>query len=209
MAKLSYEQFEEMLIERHGRSVHQKLKAATVGIAGLGGLGSNVAVSLARIGIGKLIIADFDVVDPSNLNRQQYFIDQLGTNKVAALTDNLKRINPYINIDGFPVKLTPDNIRTTFNGCRIVAECFDKAQQKQMLVETVLNMMNDVIIVAVSGLGGYGKSNEIQTRRISDRLILIGDSSSGIEAGFSLMAPRVAIAAGHQANAIVELIIEG
>jgi sulfur carrier protein ThiS adenylyltransferase len=209
MAKLSSEQFEEMLIERHGKSVHQKLKAATVGIAGLGGLGSNVAVSLARIGVGKLIIADFDVVEPSNLNRQQYFIDQLGANKVEALTENLKRINPYIKIDGHPVKLTPDNIQKTFSGCRIIAECFDKAQQKQMLVETVLNTMNDVIIVAVSGLGGYGKSNEIQTRRLSDRLILIGDSSSGIEAGFSLMAPRVAIAAGHQANAIVELIIEG
>jgi sulfur carrier protein ThiS adenylyltransferase len=209
MTKLSYEQFEEMLIERHGRSVHNKLKSATVGIAGLGGLGSNVAVSLARIGIGKLIIADFDVVEPSNLNRQQYFIEQLGTNKVAALTENLKRINPYIKIDGHSVKLTPDNIPTIFKDCRIVAECFDKAQQKQMLVETVLNTMNDVIIVAVSGLGGYGRSNEIQTRRLSDRLILIGDSSSGIEAGFSLMAPRVAIAAGHQANAIVELIIEG
>lgn len=208
MAKLSYEQFETMLIERHGESIHKKLKSATVGIAGLGGLGSNVAVSLARIGIGKLIIADFDTVEPSNLNRQQYFVEQLGKNKVAALIDNLKKINPYIQIEGFPIKLTPDNIQKTFDGCPIIAECFDKAGQKQMLVETILNTMNNVKVIAVSGLGGYGRSNEIKTRKVSDRLILIGDGSSGIEAGFSLMAPRVAIAAGHQANAIIELILE-
>jgi len=197
-----------MLIERHGKSAHEKLKSATVGIAGLGGLGSNVAVSLTRIGVGKIVIADFDLVEPSNLNRQQYFIDQLGTNKVAAMTENLKLINPYIKIDGHQARLTPDNIPTIFSDCPIIAECLDKADQKQMLVETVLNKMNNVKIVAVSGLGGYGRSNEIQTHKISDRLIMVGDSTSGIESGFSLMAPRVAIAAGHQANAIVELILE-
>ena len=209
MTKLSCEQFEAMLIERHGQSVYKKLKAAAVGIAGLGGLGSNVAVALARAGVGRLVIADFDVVEPSNLNRQQYFIDQLGAGKVAALTENLRRINPYVQIDGYPERLTPDNIPEIFSGCTIIAECFDKAVQKQMLVETVLNKTKNVIIVAVSGLGGYGRSNEILTRRISDRFILIGDDKSGIENGFSLMAPRVAVAAGHQANAIVELIIEG
>lgn len=197
-----------MLIERHGESIHRKLQSAIVGIAGLGGLGSNVAISLARIGIGKLVIADFDAVEPSNLNRQQYFIEQLGTDKVTALTENLRKINPYIKIDGNQTKLKPDNIPTIFADCSIIAECFDKADQKQMLVETVLNKMHNVIIVAVSGLGGYGKSNEIETRKISDRLILIGDGSSGIESGFSLMAPRVAIAAGHQANAIIEMILE-
>jgi len=208
MAKLNKEQFEAMLIERHGKSVHEKLKSAIIGIAGLGGLGSNVAFSLARIGIGKLVIADFDSVEPSNLNRQQYFIEQLGTKKTAALTENLLKINPYLKIEGHSLKLTAGNIPEIFADCSIITECFDKADQKQMLVETVLNKMNDVITVAVSGLGGYGRSNEIQTRKISDRLILVGDGKSGLESGFSLMAPRVAIAAGHQANAIVELILE-
>jgi len=208
MNKLNYEQFEAMLIERHGESVHNKLKSAAIGIAGLGGLGSNVAISLARIGIGKLVIADFDIVEPSNLNRQQYFVEQLGTGKVAALTENLMRINPYIKIDGRQLKLTRDNITEIFAGCCIIAECFDKADQKQMIVETVLNKMNNVKMVAVSGLGGYGRSNEIKTRKISDRLMLVGDGQSGLESGFSLMAPRVAIAAGHQANAIVEMILE-
>ncbi|OHB51521.1 MAG: thiamine biosynthesis protein ThiF [Planctomycetes bacterium GWF2_41_51] len=208
MAKLSSEQFEAMLIERHGLSAHNKLKSATIGIGGLGGLGSNVAISLARIGIGKLVIADFDIVEPSNLNRQQYFIEQLGQNKVNALTENLTKINPYIKIEGYQVKLKPDNIPEIFTGCCIIAECFDKPDQKQMLVETVLNSMKNVKIVAVSGIGGFGRSNEIKTRKISDRLTLIGDDKSGIESGFSLMAPRVAIAAGHQANVIVEMILE-
>jgi sulfur carrier protein ThiS adenylyltransferase len=196
-----------MLIERHGESVHNKLKCATVGIAGLGGLGSNVAFSLARIGIGKLVIADFDIVEPSNLNRQQYFTEQLGRKKTEALTENLLNINPYLNIESHCLKLTSDNIPLIFSGCPIIAECFDKAAQKQIIVETILNKTSAKII-AVSGLGGYGKSNEIVTRKISQRLILIGDGNRGLESGFSLMAPRVAIAAGHQANAIVELILE-
>jgi sulfur carrier protein ThiS adenylyltransferase len=206
MLKLTKEQFEAMLIERHGETVHNKLKSATVGIAGLGGLGSNVAFSLARIGIGKLVIADFDIVEPSNLNRQQYFVEQLGKTKVEALTENLSNINPYMKIQGHCLKLNSENIPEIFKDCPIIAECFDKADQKQMIVETVLSKTKS-IIVAVSGLGGYGNSNEIITKRISNRTILVGDDSRGLESGFSLMAPRVAIAAGHQANAIVELIM--
>lgn len=196
-----------MLIERHGESVFKNLKAATVGIAGLGGLGSNVAVSLARIGIGRLVIADFDVVEQSNLNRQQYFVEQLGRKKVEALTENLLKINPFLKIEGHSLKLTSENIPEIFEDCPIIAECFDKADQKQMIVETVLSKTKSIII-AVSGLGGYGNSNEIVTKKISNRTILVGDDSRGLESGFSLMAPRVAIAAGHQANAIVELILD-
>ncbi|MEN6386077.1 MAG: sulfur carrier protein ThiS adenylyltransferase ThiF [Phycisphaerales bacterium] len=207
MTKLNYEQFEAMLIERHGESVHEKLKSVTVGIAGAGGLGSNVAFSLARIGIGKLVIADFDIVEPSNLNRQQYFVEQLGRKKVEALTENLLKINPYLKIESHCLKLDADNIPSIFKDCPIIAECFDKADQKQMIVETVLAKTKS-IIVAVSGLGGYGKSNEIKTKKVSNRTILVGDDHRGLESGFSLMAPRVAIAAGHQANAIVELILE-
>lgn len=207
MVNLNKEQFEAMLIQRHGESVHRKLKASTIGIAGLGGLGSNVAISLARIGVGKLVIADFDIVEPSNLNRQQYFIEQLGTKKVQALTENLLKINPYLEIDGHCLKLTSENIPKIYSNCPVIAECFDKADQKQMIVETVLSKTKS-IIVAVSGLGGYGNSNEIVTKKISNRTILVGDDSRGLENGFSLMAPRVAIAAGHQANAIVELLLE-
>lgn len=188
-------------------AVNVKLGRAVVGIAGLGGLGSNVAVALARAGIERLIIADFDNVEPSNLNRQFYFIDQLGKSKVAAMIENLARVNPQVKVEGHSVTLTADNIPDIFAGVDVIAECFDKSQNKQMIVETVLSKMNKPI-VSVSGLAGYGRSNDIQTRRISSRLILVGDNTSGTDTVGLLTASRVGIAAHHQANAIIELIVD-
>lgn len=185
-----------------------ELKHAVVAIAGLGGLGSNVAVALARLHVGKLILADFDCVDVSNLNRQHYFIDQVGMHKVDALTANLRRINTDIELEGHKVRLTPDKIVELFGTAHVIAECFDRADQKQMIVETVLSKMKQVPIVTVSGLAGYGRSNVIQTRRLSKRLVMIGDLESGIGPGVPLTAPRVGIAAYHQANAIAELLID-
>jgi len=183
-----------------------ELKNAAVGIAGLGGLGSNVAVALARLGLGKLIIADFDVVDSSNLNRQQYFVDQIGMPKVDATIANLRRINPDVEIVGHQVRLTAESIPQVFVDADVIAECFDRSEQKQMLVETVLSRMQ-APVVSVSGLAGYGRSNEIVTRRISDRLIMVGDGESGTRPGVPLTAPRVGVAAHHQANAILEIML--
>lgn len=187
--------------------VFYELKHAVVGIAGLGGLGSNVAVALTRLRIGKLIIADFDCVEESNLNRQSYFADQVGRHKVDASMENLKRINPQADIEGHKVHLNPDNIPSIFEGVHVLAECFDRADRKQMLVETVLTQMKDTIVVSVSGLAGFGRSNDIQTRRLSPRLILIGDCVSGTGAGIQLTSGRVGVAAYHQANAITEVLI--
>lgn len=184
-----------------------ELKNAVVGIAGLGGLGSNVGVALTRLKVGKLVLADFDVIAESNLNRQNYFADQIGCHKVDASIENYRRINSEANLQGHKVRLTPENIPRIFKDCHVVAECFDRADQKKMIVETVLSKMKDVIVVAVSGLAGYGRSNEIITRRISDRLVLVGDTVSGIGPGIPLTAPRVGIAAYHQANAIAEVLI--
>ena len=187
--------------------VFLELKNATVGIAGLGGLGSNVAVALTRLRVGKLILVDYDQVEESNLNRQNYFADQVGQHKVDATLDNLYRINPDADLEGRKVRLTPEKIPEVFKEAHIIAECFDRADQKQMIVETVLSKMKDVIVVSVSGLAGYGNSNEIVTRRISDRLILVGDTVSGIGRGVPLTAPRVGVAAYHQANAIAEVLV--
>ncbi len=201
------DELEGLMAARHTPGVHSLLKQATVGIAGVGGLGSAVAVALARVGVGKLIIADFDVVEPSNLNRQQYFVDQIGTLKVEALSDNLRRINPYVKVESEPVMLSPDNIPDVFAGCRIVVEAFDRAVMKAMLVDTVLKMMPDTTVVAASGLAGYGTNNSIVTRKIASRLYLIGDSVSEAKPGSGLMAPRVGIAASHQANQVVRIIL--
>jgi len=196
----------EVKMTQHGLD---GLKHAVVGIAGLGGLGSNVAAALTRLNIGKLVLVDFDAVEESNLNRQNYFYDQVGQHKVDMSLENLKRVNPGVELEGHKLRLTPETIPAIFKDCHVVAECFDRADQKQMIVETVLTKMKDVPIVSVSGLAGYGRSNEIVTRRISNRLILVGDTVSGADPGVPLTAPRVGIAACHQANAIAEVLIDG
>ncbi|MHC4664920.1 MAG: sulfur carrier protein ThiS adenylyltransferase ThiF [Planctomycetota bacterium] len=188
--------------------INEKLKQATVGIAGLGGLGSTVAVALARTGIGRLIVADFDKVESGNLTRQQYFADQIGRSKVDCTIENLLRINPHAQVSGHSERLNTSNVPLIFADADVIAECFDRAEEKQMIVETVLTKMDKAIVVTVSGLAGYGNSNAIQTRRISERLILVGDGYSGIDREPLLIAPRVGIAACHQANAIVEAIID-
>ncbi|MHC4260481.1 MAG: sulfur carrier protein ThiS adenylyltransferase ThiF, partial [Planctomycetota bacterium] len=144
--------------------INEKLKQATVGIAGLGGLGSTVAVALARAGVGRLIIADFDSVE------QQYFTDQIGNSKVECTIENLSRINPSVEVRGHQQELAPDNVPAIFKEADVIAECFDRAQAKQMIVETVLTKMDKPIVVTVSGLAGYGDSNAIRTRHISRRL---------------------------------------
>ena len=201
------EELEALMAARHTPGVHSLLKAATVGIAGVGGLGSAVAVALARVGIGRLVIADFDVVEPSNLNRQQYFIDQIGDFKVDALADNLQRINPYVKVETHRVLLDPLNIPELFAACTIVVEAFDRADMKAMLVNTVLSEMPEAVVVAASGLAGFGPNNTIITRRAARRLYVAGDAVSEAQPGNGLMAPRVAIAAGHQANQVVRIIL--
>jgi sulfur carrier protein ThiS adenylyltransferase len=202
-------EFEEITRTNILPHVFYELNRAAVGIAGLGGLGSRVSCALARVGVGKLIIADFDVVEPSNLNRQQYFIDQIGSYKVTAMKDTLARVNPHVEVVTHRVRLTAVNIPEIFAGVNVVAECFDRADQKQMIVETVLGKMKDTAVVSVSGLAGYGRSNIIQTRKLSPRHILVGDLESASGPGRGLMAPRVGVAAYHQANAIVELLVDG
>jgi sulfur carrier protein ThiS adenylyltransferase len=201
------DELEHLLVARHTPRVYERLKNSRVGIAGVGGLGSTVAVALARVGVGELVIADFDVVEPSNLNRQQYFVDQLGRFKVDALTETLHRINPYVTITPHRILLAPDNVPTVFAGCSVLVEAFDRAEMKSMLVDTVITNMVDTVVVAASGLAGYGPNNAITTRRISRRLYLVGDLTSEAQPGNGLMAPRVGIAASHQANQVVRILL--
>ncbi len=203
----SREELEHLLVARHTPGVHRRVKAARVGIAGLGGLGSQVAVALARTGFGSLVLADFDVVEPSNLNRQQYFIDQIGMPKVEALQQTLRRINPYVSLEGHVVRLDPENIPTLFAGCRVVVEAFDRADQKAMLVETVLRDMPDAWVVAASGLAGYGPADEIRTHRLGPRLLVVGDLETAAAPGTGLMAPRVGVAAHAQANLVLRIVL--
>lgn len=201
------DELEYLMAARHTPGIHARLKASCVGIAGVGGLGSAVAMALARIGIGHLILADFDVVEPSNLNRQQYFVDQLGMPKVEALAETLRRVNPYIRLSSHRVLLDPDNLPVIFAPCSVVIEAFDRAEMKAMLVDTVMEKLPGASVIAASGVAGYGSNNSITTRRPNRRLYLVGDGSSEAAPGNGLMAPRVGIAACQQANQAVRLIL--
>lgn len=200
-------EIENVLSMRHTQEVFEKLKNARVAVAGLGGLGSNIVLMLARAGVGTLHLIDFDEVDLSNLNRQQYFICHLGMYKTDAIKDEISRINPYINVITDCVKVTDENIDTLFKDDNIICEAFDNPDCKAMLVNRILETRKDAYIVAASGMAGTEKSNTIITRKITDRFYLCGDETSGAVMGNGLMSPRVTICAAHQANAILRLIL--
>lgn len=203
----SPEELAATMTARNNPGVAMRLARATVGIAGLGGLGSNLAAALARIGLGRLILADFDVVEPSNLNRQLFFADQIGESKAEATAANLRRITPNVALTVHAVRLTPANIPTLFADADVVAECFDLADQKRMLIQTVLTELR-APVVAVSGIAGYGDSNKLVVRRRHPRLWIIGDGTTAAGPGMGLMAPRVLQAVGMQANTIVRILME-
>ncbi len=202
------DELEALMVARHTPGVHERMKAAVVGVAGLGGLGSAVAISLARMGVGTLILADFDVVEPSNLNRQNFFIEHIGMPKTEAMAQILSHINPYIRIETHKVILTPENIPAIFKSANVVVECFDGADAKAMIIETVSDALPDAYAVGASGLAGYGDSNGIQTRRLGEKIFIVGDLVTAAQPGRGLMAPRVGIAANHQANVAVSLLMD-
>lgn len=188
--------------------IEKHLRKFRVGIAGAGGLGSNCAVSLARAGVGTLVVADFDIVEPSNLSRQYYFMDQTGRPKVLALKENINRINEVTEVIPFQVELNADNIQEIFNGCHLIIEAFDMAEMKAMLVETLQLKMPGVPVIVGSGLAGWGKSDDIKCRKIDDSLYICGDETLETTGELPPLAPRVAVVAAIQANLALELLMK-
>jgi len=202
------EELDALLSARHSPGIQTRLRKACVGIAGVGGLGSAVALALARLGVGQLIVADFDMVEPSNLNRQQYFLDQIGLPKVYALRDTLRRINPHVRLTACHLKLTAANLGEIFTPVQVLVEAFDRVDQKVMLVETFAACCPETPIVTGSGMAGYEPANSIQTRQSGQRLFVCGDGETAAGPGVGLMSPRVGIVAHHQANAVLRLLLE-
>ncbi len=199
------EEMREALEKRQGKEIQEKFSRATVAVCGLGGLGSNIAFLLARAGVGRLILADFDRVEVSNLHRQQFKASQVGMYKTDALFENLREIAPYIALETRTVRVTEDNAATLFLGAQVVCEAFDVPESKAMLAETVLGSMPDTFLVAASGMAGLGSANGIRTRRISRRFYLCGDGVS--EAAEACLVPsRVALCAAHQAHAVLRIL---
>lgn len=202
------EEWNKALYERHGEDVQKKFSAATIALCGLGGLGSNIAISLARAGIGKLILIDFDQVDITNLHRQQYKANQIGMDKTDALSENLKEIAPYTGIESHTVRITENNAVELLKDADIICEAFDNAECKAMLTNLILETMPNKFLVAASGMAGFGSANSIRTRKITSRFYLCGDEESDVQSEGSLVSSRVMLCAAHQAHTVLRILAE-
>ncbi len=188
------------------QQIRKILSKKTVGIAGAGGLGSNCAVALARVGIGKIIICDFDIISKDNLNRQYYFYEQIGQKKVFTIEENILYINPKVKIESHDIKLDPHSIKRIFRHCNVIVEAFDLAEMKQMIIETVLTELPQIPLITGIGMAGWGNNNNIKVRRV-DNLYICGDEKSEIAEDMPPLAPRVAIVANMQANTVMEILL--
>ena len=206
--RISREQLDQAFDARFPEEMQTKLRNARVAVAGLGGLGSNIAVMLARSGIGELLLVDFDTVDVTNLNRQMYLIPQLGKPKAEALPEILYQINPYLTYRSVCIKVTPGNVKELFSEYPIVCEAFDKPDQKAMLVRELLMQCPKTTVVSGNGMAGYADANEIRTCQVMKRLYVCGDQSTDVGNGIGLIAPRVAVCAAHEANKVLQLIMQ-
>lgn len=202
----SREVMREALNIRHGEDLQNKISAARVAVCGLGGLGSNIAIALARAGVGHLHLIDFDRVDLTNLNRQQYAVGQLGQYKTDALQETLSLVSPYCDVTCDTIQVTEENLPDLLKTEDYICEAFDRAEAKAMLVSGVLEHFPEKYLVSGSGLAGLGSANTIQTRRVSQRFYLCGDGTSDSSVGLGLVASRVLVCAAHEANMILRLI---
>ena len=202
----SREEWIAALVERHGEERQNAFLNATVAICGLGGLGSNIATALTRAGVGKLILIDFDKVDITNLNRQQYKMSQLGKYKTESCLENIREISPYTEAIIHTVKLTEENIPELLGEADIICEAFDKADQKAMLVNTVLETFPDKYMLSGTGMAGFGSANTIQSRKVFGKFYLCGDEKSDVNDGIGLVASRVMVCAAHEAHMVLRIL---
>ena len=196
----------DALIARHGLDLHKRFSSATVAVCGLGGLGSNIAIALARAGIGKLLLIDFDCVDITNLHRQQYKVNQIGLHKADALAENLIEIAPYTEVKAVAEKITEENFADLLKGADVVCEAFDNAEAKAMLVNGVLEQLPNCYLVAASGMAGMDTPNTIRTRKVMKRFYLCGDETNDVADTIGLVAPRVMLCAAHQAHTVLRIL---
>ncbi len=204
--KLSREEWQGALEKRHGKALQSRFSGAVVAVCGLGGLGSNIVISLARAGIGKLILIDFDIVDISNLNRQQYKANQLGMHKTEAMLENISEISPFTDIEIHTVRLCEENAHCLLSTADIICEAFDGAEEKAMLTNFVLEHYPEKYLVAASGMAGLGSGNAIKTKRISSKFYLCGDGESDVSENGTLYSTRAMLCAAHQANTVLRIL---
>ena len=203
-----WKEWRDALCQRHGEKLQRKFETATVAVCGLGGMGSAISIALARAGIGKLILIDFDRVDVTNLHRQQYKADQIGIYKTEAMKQNLLEIAPYLETETHAVRITESNAEDLLGAADIICEAFDSAEAKAMLVNLVLEKMPSKYLTAASGMAGIDSANTIKTRRIADRFYLCGDQVSDVENASYLLSSRFMLCAAHEAHAVLRILSE-
>ncbi|WP_103607821.1 sulfur carrier protein ThiS adenylyltransferase ThiF [Campylobacter concisus] len=196
-----------MIASRNSPELNLALSKAVIGVAGLGGLGSNIALSLARVGVKKLVLADFDVVEPSNLNRQQYFVRHIGLKKTQALKELINDVNPFVEVETHDIFLDEKNVASVFGECEILCEAFDNVAGKAMILNEAGTSLKDKKIIGASGMAGYFSSNLIKTIKFAKNVYLCGDLTNEAKIGQGLMAPRVAVCANHEANLAIRLLM--
>ena len=196
-----------MIASRNSPELNLALSKAVIGVAGLGGLGSNIALSLARVGVKKLVLADFDVVEPSNLNRQQYFVRHIGMQKTQALKELINDVNPFVEVETHDIFLDEKNVASVFGECEILCEAFDNVAGKAMILNEAGASLKDKKIIGASGMAGYFSSNIIKTIKFAKNVYLCGDLTNEAKIGQGLMAPRVAVCANHEANLAIRLLM--
>lgn len=201
------EELELFLTARHTPAIQNKLKNAKIAVAGLGGLGSHIAVSFARMGIGHLKLMDFDIVDPTNIHRQYYFLDQIGMFKTDALEQNLKRINPFIDYEFECIKINEENIKTLFHGYDFLMEALDNAKAKTMLINGALTNYPKLTVIAASGVAGFDDIEKVHTKKLGKNLFVVGDFINETKPGIGLTATRVTAIANMQAHIAIRKLI--
>ena len=202
----SREAMQKALEDRIGKSLTEKFSRGVVAVCGLGGLGSNIAISLARSGVGKLILVDFDRVDMGNLNRQQYKVSQLGMEKPTALFENLREIAPYVEIEAHCTKLDEANFSSILSSAQVICEAFDVPEDKSKLANFVLENLRDKVLISSSGLAGIDSANKIKTRTIAENFYICGDGISDVDIHGTLFAPRVMLCAAHQSHLALQVL---
>ncbi|MDX9694635.1 MAG: sulfur carrier protein ThiS adenylyltransferase ThiF [Bacteroidales bacterium] len=189
------------------QEIKRKLKTKTVGIVGCGGLGSNCAVALARVGVGRLIIADFDKIEESNLNRQYFFWDQIGKIKSDTLKENIERINPELEVISHHVFIDESNFKNLFNECDLIIEAFDSPESKEMILRAMSKFFPDKTLIMGIGISGWGQNDSLKETRYPN-LIICGDQKSEVSDELPPLAPRVGIVANMQANVALEILLK-
>jgi sulfur carrier protein ThiS adenylyltransferase len=184
-----------------------KLKSSSVGIAGIGGLGSNAAIALTRAGVGRLVLVDFDFVEKNNLDRQYFFLDQVGKLKTTAIKENIKKINPETIVETHEIKLEKGTMENPFRNVDVIIEALDSAEIKTSFIEEILEKLPDKPIIAASGITGYGHCERFHTKCLGNLYMCYDEEAKSSDEDI-LFAPRVAIAANWEANLALELLLE-